>query len=255
MSKYVSVRSEDGVVILSLSRAPLNILNLEMIEELLGALEAAGSRPGTKAVLLKSDLEGVFSAGADVKDHLPPQTERFIRAFERLISATASLPRPTVASVSGRCLGGGMELALACDFVVAEEGSIFGQPEIKLGAYPPAAASMYPRLAGLKTVADIVLTGREVAAEEALRMGLITAVAKRGELDSRCGELLDMLRSKSGAALGLAKRAIRESLSLPLDEALAKSSSIYLDDLMKTKDAQEGLSAFLEKRRPRWQDQ
>ena len=250
----MSLSSAEGVATIGLSRPPLNILNSEMIDELLEAFAVAATGPGTKALLLKSDVDGTFSAGADVKDHLPPQVDSFIRRFEELISATSEFPWPTVAAVSGRCLGGGMELAMACDFVVAEEGSTFGQPEINLGVFPPAAASIYPRLVGPKAAADIVLTGRNIGAEEAQRMGLITAVAGRGALDSKCGELLDALKSKSGAALRLTKRAIHEGISLPLDAALRKSSTLYLEELMKTSDAQEGLSAFLEKRRPQWQN-
>lgn len=254
LTKNVSVRAEGGVVTLGLSRPPLNILNHEMIGELLEELETAAADRGTKALLLKSDVEGVFSAGADVKDHLPPRTEEFIRGFEEVISAVVAFPRPTVASVGGRCLGGGMELAVACDFVVAARGSTFGQPEINLGVFPPAATSLYPRIAGPKAAADIALTGRSLTAEEAHSMGLVTSVTEPGELDSRCAELLDVLRSKSAVALGFAKSAILESLSLPAKAALANSSRIYLDGLMKTRDASEGLSAFLEKRRPVWQD-
>lgn len=254
MAKLVSVRADAGVITLGLSRPPLNILNSEMIDEILGSLESGFSNGGTKALLLKSDVNGVFSAGADVRDHLPPQTERFIRRFEKLILTVASFPRPTVAAVSGSCLGGGMELAVACDFVVAEEGATFGQPEINLGVFPPAATSLYPRIVGPKAAADIALTGRTLSAEESRSMGLVTTVARRGELDLKCRELLDTFKGKSAVALGFAKRAIRESLSLPEDAALANSSSIYLDGLMKTHDASEGLSAFLEKRRPTWQD-
>lgn len=250
----MSSRIDDGVATLTLSRPPLNILNMEMMQDLLEELAHATSGRGIKAVVLRSGLPGVFSAGADIRDHLPPQTEGFIKTFEKLVSSLAFFPRPTVSAVRGKCLGGGMELALACDFVVAEEGSTFGQPEVNLGVYPPAAAAIYPRLVGLKAASDIVLTGRSISADEAYSLGFITSVARPGELDSKCDEILEALRSKSSQVLGVAKRAMLDCLSLPLGEALTKSSTLYLEELMKMQDPQEGLASFMEKRKPHWQD-
>lgn len=250
----VSVDKRGKAATVILSRPPLNILNLMMMEDLLEALDRLAGDKGVRVVVLRSGLGGVFSAGADVKEHLPANAERLITTFEKLVSRLVSMPVPTIALVQGGCLGGGMEVAMACDFVLATEDSSFGQPEVNVGVYPPAAAAFYARLTGLRNTYLMLLTGRSFTAREALAMGLVTQIAKEDEIGAQLETLAGSLGAKSRAVLELTKRAINQSLSKSALEALRGSSKEYLEELMKTEDAKEGLTAFLEKRGPSWRD-
>ena len=248
----VGVRREGEVAYLALSRPPLNILNLAMMEELASHFERLAGDPDVGVVVLESNVPDVFSAGADVREHLPASAERLIRTLERLGLQMLAFPHPTVAVVRGKCLGGGMELAMACDFVLASDRATFGQPEVAVGVFPPLAAALYPRLVGLRRAYDVVLTGRSLSAAEAASMGFVTSVHRDDALDAACQDLLRALGSKSRAVLRQAKRATWESFSLSLDQAVRASSDRYLKELMATQDAVEGLNAFLEKRKPVW---
>ena len=248
----VGLRREGAVASLVLSRPPLNILNLTMMEELASRLEGLASDEGVGVVVLESGLTGVFSAGADVREHLPATVERLIRTLERLVLRILTFPRPTVAVVRGRCLGGGMELAMACDMVLAGDLATFGQPEVAVGVFPPVAAALYPRLVGLRRAYDVVLTGRTLTAPEAASMGFVNSVHADAELDVARQAVLDALAAQSRVVLQHAKRAALEGLSLGLEPALRASSDRYLTELMRTQDAVEGLNAFLEKRKPAW---
>lgn len=255
MQKYLSSLNDDGVTTITIERPPLNIINLEMIEELIEVINSVRYQRDCRVLVLRSGTDQVFSGGADVKEHLPDRADILISRFGKLVSEIISFPRPTIAVLKGKCLGGGMELALACDFVLAGSSAVLGQPEIGVGVFPPVAAAMYPRITGLKNTAKIVLTGRSFSATEALSMGLVSYTANdEEELERMLQALVSDLKSKSAVVLEFAKRAMRENLSLPLDQALSNSSSLYLNELMKTTDAVEGLTAFLEKRKPTWVD-
>jgi len=248
----ISVRRDGEVASVLLSRPPLNILDLAMMEELCSHFDQLAGDGGVGVVVLESALKDVFSAGADVREHLPASADRLIRTLENLILTILTFPRPTVAVVRGKCLGGGMELALACDFVLAGSGATFGQPEVSVGVFPPVAVALYPRLGGLRTAYAVILTGKTLTAAEAASGGLVTSVHPEDQLDSARAELLRALTSKSRIVLQHAKRAVLAGLTLPLDQALRASSDLYLKDLMGTEDALEGLNAFMEKRKPVW---
>ncbi len=248
----LSVRREGDVAYLALSRPPLNILNLAMMEELASHFERLARDAGVGAVVLESTVKDVFSAGADVREHLPATADRLIHTLERLVLQILAFPHPTVAVVRGKCLGGGMELAMACDFVLASDRATFGQPEVAVGVFPPLAAALYPRLVGLRRTYDVVLTGRTLSAGEAASMGFVTSVHPDDALDVARQDLLGALTSKSRAVLQQAKRAALESSSLWLEQAVRVSSDRYLKELMATEDAVEGLNAFVEKRKPVW---
>ncbi|HYM91232.1 MAG TPA: enoyl-CoA hydratase/isomerase family protein, partial [bacterium] len=216
----ISVRGEGTVASVLLSRPPLNILNLAMMEELSSHLERLAADEALGVVVLESELKDVFSAGADVREHLPATAERLIRTLERVVLQILAFPRPTVAIVRGKCLGGGMELAMACDFVLASDRATFGQPEISVGVFPPVATALYPRLVGLRATYDVVLTGRTLTAAEAASMGFVTSVHSEAELDAARQNFLGTLTSKSRAALQQAKRAALEGYSLWLEQAM-----------------------------------
>ena len=158
----------------------------------------------------------------------------------------------TLAAVHGHCLGGGMELAVACDFVLATHTARFGQPEIKLACFPPVAAILLPALVGPRRALDLILTGRTLTAEQAHALGLVTEVVGEGELDAAVAKLLATLAELSPAALPLARRAVLRAPGLDFERALDEMEKLYLDTLMKTADAAEGIRAFIERRKPVW---
>ncbi len=249
----VSLDREAGRATLVLQRPPLNILNIAMLEELDRALREV-SRAGDARVLVLRGEGKAFSAGVDVADHTEDRVEAMLRTFHRVLMLLFDLEIPTVARVHGPCLGGGLELAMACDLVYAASGSTLGQPEIRLASFPPFGAALYPLLLGLRGAAELILLGRNIPAERALEMGLVNGVHPPDELDARIDEICVELEGHSRIAVGLAKRALRQGLTLRPEEALREAERIYLEELMATEDAREGLAAFLEKRKPVWRD-
>jgi cyclohexa-1,5-dienecarbonyl-CoA hydratase len=247
------VESTDGVGRIRLARPPLNILNLAMVAELHEALLALAADQHLKAVVLEAEGKA-FCAGVDVADHLPDRVERMITSFDQLVSALRALPVPTVAAVRGAALGGGMELVLGCDIVLAGSSARFGQSEIKLAVFPPIAAALLPSLVGSQQAARLILTGETIAADEAARIGLVTEVVADDALADALDTLLNQLRAQSAAVLRIAKRALLTSRDGDAIASLRSLEDLYLRDLMRTADSAEGLRAFMEKRQPVWRD-
>jgi cyclohexa-1,5-dienecarbonyl-CoA hydratase len=250
----VKVTTADGIGSLTLSRPPLNILTRELLREIREAL-ARFSEDRTLRVLLLGAEGKHFSAGADVGEHLPPVLEQMIPEFMQTIAAVRGFPAPVVAAVRGRCLGGGFELVLGADLVVAAEGASFGQPEILLGVIPPAACPLLPTLAGPARAAEIVFTGDALSAADAERAGLVARRVPDERLDEEALALCRKIARHSAAALRVAKRALRAGEEPGRIAAFAAAERLYLQDLMATRDAREGLAAFLEKRSPTWTHQ
>jgi cyclohexa-1,5-dienecarbonyl-CoA hydratase len=242
----------DGVVTITLDRPPLNILTRAMIGELELAVAAAAEGPRRTALVLRAEGKA-FCAGVDVADHTSERVGEMIPRFGRLFTRLRTFPAPTIAVVHGAALGGGMELALGCDLVLAAESARFGQPEIKLGVFPPIAAALFPHLIGYQQAARLILTGEPITAEEAQRLGLVTFVVPDSELPARLDQLVGQLRALSAAALSLAKAALLLGADRGVARALAPIEDLYLTDLMACVDADEGLRAFMEKRAPVWQ--
>jgi cyclohexa-1,5-dienecarbonyl-CoA hydratase len=249
----VGLKSDADRTTLVLQRPPLNILNIAMLQELDGALEEVSETEDSRVLVLRGAGKA-FSAGVDVADHTEDRVEEMLRTFHRVLMRLFDLEIPTVARVHGHCLGGGLELAMACDLVYAATDATLGQPEIRLASFPPFGATLYPLLLGLRGTAELILLGRDIPAERALEMGLVSGVHPMDELDARIDEVCEDLKSHSRVAVGLAKRAIRQGLTLRPEAALREAERIYLDELMATEDAQEGLTAFLERRKPVWRD-
>jgi cyclohexa-1,5-dienecarbonyl-CoA hydratase len=204
------------------------------------------------AVLVVTGEGRAFCAGVDVADHTAERVDAMIESFHRALTRLVELEIPVVAAVNGAALGGGMELMLACDLVLAREGAKVGQPEIQLGVLPPFAAAVLPRRVGRATAMDICLTGRTLTAEEAHGLGLVQHVYPRETFDENADAFVKGLASLSPPVLRLTKRAVLEGARAPLPDALRAIERLYLDELMKLEDAQEGLSAFMEKRPPAW---
>jgi cyclohexa-1,5-dienecarbonyl-CoA hydratase len=191
----------------------------------------------------------------DVADHAQARVDAMIRGFGRLFTQLRVFPAPTIAVAHGAALGGGTELALGCDLVLAGASARFGQPEIKLGVFPPIAAALFPQLIGYQQAARLILSGEMISAEEAVRLGLATFAVPDAELPARLDQLRDQFRGLSAAALRLAKRGLLTGADLGAARALGPIEDLYLTDLMATKDAREGIQSFMEKRPPVWQDE
>lgn len=252
MSDSILLHRDGRVVDLTLNRPPLNILDIDAITALRQHLEELSDERELQLLVLRGSGEKAFSAGVAVEDHTPDKVPVMLAEFHAAILALRHLPAITIAAVRGHCLGGGMELAAGCDIVLASNGSRFGQPEIKLGCYPPLAAALYPTLLGSARTFDLLITGRSLDCEEAENIGFVTRRVEDAEFESELEALQNAVTDQSLAVSRLAKRAIRAGIERPFSEALAESERLYLEELAATLDMQEGLAAFLEKRGPNW---
>jgi cyclohexa-1,5-dienecarbonyl-CoA hydratase len=249
----VRVERDGRVATLWLDRPALNVLDLAALAALDDTLAGLAAEPELHVLVVRGAGPRAFSAGVSVNDHVGDRIPRALASFHSAVRRLRTLPAVTVAAVHGHCLGGGLELALACDLVVATTDSRFGLPEIQLGCYPPVAAAQLPRQIGPARALDLILTGRSFDAAEANRLGLLSRLADPEQLDATVGELVESLLRHSGVALRLAKRAVREGEPQPFDAALDAAERLYLDELVATADMNEGIAAFLAKRPPLWQ--
>lgn len=249
----VHIQASERTAWLTIDRPPLNILDIPTLQQL-GAAIASLDRLGEdlQVVVVRGAGERAFSAGVSVQDHTPDKIGSMLETFHRAIRLLRDLPAVTIAAVQGHCLGGGMELALACDLVIASDDSRFGQPEVELGCYPPAAAALYPSLIGSGRTLDLLLTGRNLTCAELAEMGLVTRHAPPAGFQSALNELVAQITSKSAPVTRLIKAAVRAGRDQGFSAGLAEAERLYLHDLARTEDMQEGLAAFLEKRRPEW---
>jgi cyclohexa-1,5-dienecarbonyl-CoA hydratase len=201
------------------------------------------------------EAEGkAFSAGVDIADHTEENVEEMLSIFHNIFFCLRTFQQPIVGVVDGPALGGGCELITYCDMVVASARATFGQPEIKVGVFPPVAVVALPKLIGKRKTYEMVLTGKTINAQEALRIGMVNHVVPPEKLDEEVDALLTELRQQSAIVLRMSKRAIFETLGLGFEEGVQVAERLYLDFLMKTEDAKEGLQAFLERRKPNWKD-
>lgn len=247
----VKLSQDGGVARLTLDRPPVNVLTTRMLLDLAGHFERIADDGSVRVVLL--DAAGkLFSAGVDVEDHVGDKVTSMMEALDRLFGALARVPQPTVAAVQGAALGGGCELVLGTDLCLASSRAKFGQPEIKLGLFAPPASMLLPRLVGERKALELLLTGDPVTAEEACRLGLVNRVLPDEGFRDAVDRFIAELAGLSGPALRLAKRAVLETRGRGVDEAQRGLRELYLDELMRTHDANEGLDAFLEKREPVW---
>jgi cyclohexa-1,5-dienecarbonyl-CoA hydratase len=247
----IALELDPPVARLRLDNPPVNVIDIPMMEELATALRNVEALPGI-TVLILSGSQHAFSAGVDVAAHTPDQVEQMLGKFHGVIRALVSSKKVSIAAVHGHCLGGGAELAMVCDLVYTSELATWGFPEIKLGCYPPVAVTALAALVGQKQAADLVLTGRSITGKEAAAIGLANAVVPEVDLEHTIQEEVQHLTALSPAALAIAKKAIYAWDSIHFDKGLARAEKIYLEELMKTEDAQEGIRAFLEKRPPKW---
>jgi cyclohexa-1,5-dienecarbonyl-CoA hydratase len=242
---------DDGIGRLTLDHPPLNILTRAVLADFREALAELGSESALRVVVLAAEGKH-FSAGADVAEHLPPDYEELIPEFLATVGVLYNFPAPVVAAVRGRCLGGGFELAQGADLMVAGEGAVFGQPEIMLGVLPPVACALLPELCPPALAAELVLTGNTIGAAEAAAAGLVRYVVPDDQVEQKALEVAGVMARHSAEALRVTKRALRAGTTGRLAAALERAGKIYVDELMATEDANEGLQSFLEKRKPEW---
>jgi cyclohexa-1,5-dienecarbonyl-CoA hydratase len=236
---------------LILNRPPLNVINIAMIDEIICALEEISSDAGTRLLIIRGEGR-CFSAGMDVADHLPDKVHKMLDEMHNLLTRLADLEIPVISVLHGMAFGGGLEIAMMADFVYAESGCKIGQPEIQLGVFPPAAIAFYSDWFGIGVAKDLVMTGRTFTSDEALRKNLVNDVFSVEELETRVQQIADTLLSRSRAALASAKRAFHKTKDTTSWDDLKSAERIYLEELMSTEDAVEGLQAFLQKRQPHW---
>ena len=250
--EQVTSTSENGIARVTIDHPPLNILTRELAGELRATFRSLAADQTLRVMVL--DAAGKhFSAGADVGEHLPPAWKAMVPEFLDTIAALRAFPVPIVAAVRGRCLGGGFELALACDLVFAGTTAMLGVPEITLGVFPPAAAALLPLRVGASRAASAVLTGRTAPVEAWTAAGLIEVTAPPQELGAAVDHWFEAhLAPRSSAALRFAALASRATLRRQVSMVLPDLERLYLDALMHTHDAIEGIEAFLEKRAPVW---
>jgi cyclohexa-1,5-dienecarbonyl-CoA hydratase len=241
----VSLKADRPTARFTLSSPPVNVINLALMEEALTSLRKADWR-GVRCCVLAGEGKS-FSAGVDVGEHIGATCEPMIRRFHELFRALVDLPCALVARVQGNCLGGAAELLLACDSVVVADDAKIGFPEIRLGVFPPVACAVLGRVVGETRARRLILSGEIITGRDAAQIGLASRSVPAAELDAAVDAEVALFSRHSAAA-------IRESRRALADVDLTRIEEIYLGALMKTADATEGLTAFVEKRPPQWKD-
>ena len=236
---------------LTLQHAPLNVIDIAMMDELTRVLAGIEARDDVSTVIF-SGAGKAFSVGVDVAAHTPDKVEGMLAKFHAVIRALVSSKKVTMAAVHGHCLGGGAELAMVCDLVYTTETASWGFPEIKLGCYPPVAATALAALTGQKQAAELILTGRSITGAEAARIGLANRAVGDVELEKAVQAAVQQLSQLSPAVLAIAKKANYAWDAMHFDKGLMRAEKIYLEELLKTEDVHEGINAFLKKRSPVW---
>jgi cyclohexa-1,5-dienecarbonyl-CoA hydratase len=247
----VEVRLGGAVARIRLVNPPLNVIDLRMTREIERQLGVIEVRQEISTIVFEGDSRA-FSAGVDIKAHVPEQIHEMLTHFHAMIRTIVASRKITIAAVEGACLGGGAELATVCDIVYTARDAAWGFPEIKLGCYPPVAAVTLPALVGQKRAAELILTGRQFSGDEALAIGLANRSVRAEELESVVQDTLSELSQLSPAALALAKKSVYAWDAIHFDKGLARAEKIYLEELISTADSREGIIAFLEKRSPKW---
>lgn len=250
----VEVKNETAIITISREKS-LNSLNRKTLEELEVALYKAHYDHGIKAILITGAGERAFVAGADINEmaeFTPQMALEFTRLGQRVLFNISKIPKVVIAAVNGYALGGGCELAMACDLIYAAKRAIFGQPEVKLGIIPGFGGTQrLSRLAGKTKAKELIFTGEMINADEALKIGLISGVFENESLMDETFKVIEKIKKNAPLAIGFAKKAIDEGFNLPLESAL-EIETLLFSNLFDTEDRREGISAFLSKRAPQF---
>jgi cyclohexa-1,5-dienecarbonyl-CoA hydratase len=238
---------------ITLCNPPINVIDIPMMEELSTAIATVEAQPEISILILRGS-EKTFSAGVDVAAHTPDKVAEMLTKFHAVFRALLASKKVLVAEVRGHCLGGGAELAMMCDMVITSDTATWGFPEVQLGCFPPVAVTALASIIGQKRAADLILTGRKFNGREASLLGLANAAVSDAEVGSKVSEVVTQLATLSPAALAATKKALYVWDAMHFDKGLARAEKIYLDELMQTEDAREGIQAFLQKRPPKWKN-
>jgi cyclohexa-1,5-dienecarbonyl-CoA hydratase len=251
--EFIQCRAEGPVARLTLHRPEHNLLNEAMLRELARGIDRFSETPGMKLIIL--DASGkVFSGGVDVGEYTAERAFSMLDAFHAACIAMVEAPQPVLVIVDGAAIGGGAELVAYGDLVVATSRARFALPEITIGMFPPLASTMFPHIVGPKRALELVLTGEAISAERARELGLVNRLVPEAQLQAAVNELTGKITAQSGAVLGMAKKAVLGGMGLSFREALRNSMNIFLNELYRLEDSQEGLRALLEKRKPQWKN-
>jgi cyclohexa-1,5-dienecarbonyl-CoA hydratase len=253
--QYIKLEFTETFARLTMNRPPYNVLTKDMMDEIARAIEGLHEQRNIKAVVIEASKEcTAFSAGVAVEDSRPDRAFQTLEAFQAVFNAMLDISKPVVVVVNGPAIGGGCELAALGDLIVATPKARFAQPEIRIGVYPPLAAVILPHAIGHKRALEMILTGEPLSAQEAARLGLVNRLVPEDKLDEEVAKIITKVTEQSAPVLEMAKKVLYETIGMPLDQALRRSADIYLNQLMDLSDAQEGLRAAVEKRKPVWKD-
>jgi cyclohexa-1,5-dienecarbonyl-CoA hydratase len=231
----------------------LNILNIPMMEQINEALLEFLKDESLKTLIIANNGKA-FSAGVDIGDHMGDKAKKMLEVFHDIFRNLNKMKCPTIASVRGAALGGGCEVALFCDIVIASERAKFGQPEIKVGVFPPVSAVILPFLIGSKRSFEFLLQGETIDANEAHKLGIVNHIFPSESYEQEFTNFINRFKKLSTVVLQYTKKAINLGISSNFESKLDLVEKLYLEDLMSTHDANEGLNAFMEKRKPEWQN-
>lgn len=251
--KFVRYKADAAVVRLTMNRPDHNLLNEQMLNELAWGIESLHEKDDVKLIVLDSALK-VFCGGIDIGEYTTQRVFQMLDAFQHVFTAMIDVGKPVMVVVNGPAIGGGSELAAFGDIVVATPRARFAQPEIKLGVFPPLASTIFPYIVGAKLALELVLTGEAITAERAKELGLVNRLVAEEQLEKTVHDMIVQITSQSGAVLTMAKRAILEGMGLSIKDGMKNSMNIFLNELYRLEDSQEGLRALIEKRKPQWKN-
>ncbi len=249
--KNILLEKKDGVAKIIINKPPLNILDIDTLEEMNQALAELRTDDEVKVVVITGAGNKAFSAGVAVGDHLGEKLPKMVEVFHKLFISLVGVDKPTIAVVNGLALGGGCEIVAGCDMAIASEKAQLGQPEIKLGVYPPPASVLFPRLMGRRKAFELILSGDSISAKEAERIGLINKAVPEEEFEKATEEFIKRFTANSGLALTQARRALYRNFDLEFHNAM-EVTGVDATVVMGGENSVEGLKAFLEKRKPVW---
>ncbi len=252
--KFVKYRVEGAVARLTLNRPEKNLLDERFLTEIARGIDLLHEKDEVKLILMDSAVKKVFSHGIDVREYTTERVFQMLDAFHHVFTAMIDVGKPVMVIVNGDAIGGGSELAAFGDLIVATPNARFAQPEIRLGIFPPLASTIFPYIVGPKLALELVLTGQAITAERARDLGLITRLVPEEQLEKTVADLITQITAQSGAVLTMAKRAILGGMGMSLRDGLRNSMNIFLNELYKLEDSQEGLRALVEKRKPEWKN-
>ena len=251
--QFIKLHVDGGVARMTLDRPEHNLLNEAMLRELADGISFAGERNDVKLILLDSACK-VFCGGIDIGEYTSERVFQMLDAFHSAFSGMLEAAKPVVCVVNGPAIGGGAELAAFGDLVIATPKARFAQPEISIGIFPPLASTILPFLVGPKTALELVLTGEAVTAERALELGLVNRLVPESKVEETVNDLVSRITEHSGPVLAMAKKAILGGMGMSLRDGLKHSRNIFLNELYRLEDSQEGLRALVEKRKPNWKN-